>query len=153
MVPVTQSCNIFPEDSCQESKLDCELNSTIKTRPNPTNRVTAPPPPIDSICALVIEDLSLTGAVEMLREGHKESQPIRYIVRTSTSCIGVHVIICMYKYVRTCVCKEVAPTGGSLGRLAERLRRAGCDGRHKQNIERDLLRTLTSTLGCEAWLH
>ena len=57
-------------------------------------------------------------------------------------------------YVSVCAqLQEVASTGGTLGRVAERLRRAGCDGKHKQNIERDLLRTVTSNLGCETWLH
>ena len=49
--------------------------------------------------------------------------------------------------------KEVAPHGGSLGSMADRLRRAGNNGRWPSNVERDSMRTLTAAWGPETWLH
>ena len=38
--------------------------------------------------------------------------------------------------------QEMAESGQSLRPVAEKLRRAGCQGKHKQNIERDCMVTL-----------
>ena len=41
--------------------------------------------------------------------------------------------------------------GGDLGLLGDLIRRAGSNGKHASNIERDVLRTLSKTVGSEAW--
>ncbi|OLP95152.1 hypothetical protein AK812_SmicGene22759 [Symbiodinium microadriaticum] len=45
--------------------------------------------------------------------------------------------------------KEVHTNGGDLGLLGDLIRRAGSNGKHASNIERDVLRTLSKTVGSE----
>ena len=47
--------------------------------------------------------------------------------------------------------QEVHAKGGDLGLLGDLIRRAGCNGKHGSNIERDVLRTLRKTVGSDAW--
>ena len=48
--------------------------------------------------------------------------------------------------------QEVSAKGASLCPMGERLRRAGAGGKWTSNTERDVLRTMTSALGCVPWL-
>ena len=48
--------------------------------------------------------------------------------------------------------QEIRAKGASLCPMGEKLRRAGTCGKWTSNTERDVLRTMTSALGCVAWL-
>ncbi|CAE7280797.1 unnamed protein product, partial [Symbiodinium sp. CCMP2456] len=79
----------------------------------------------DAASMIKKKDLSFCGAAAMLRHGHKDMGP------------GL---------------QWVEAAGGNLGLVGNKLRRAGCDGKHPSNIERDMLRAATKSMGSDTWL-